>query len=178
MLIVKQLFIFLLVVWVPVAVHAEDLPVKGSPIKSMQFDVNLLLTDFDAGGNDDFHSGKAVAVHYNYYFNSWLAADIGLFTTEKTLDQDRTDIVGTYRASLQTSSFLLGIKPRYRFSAPYEVYGRLGLLYWDTELEVDEFFSNGIPGGVTSASDNGTGYYASSLNIINFGQLFCLWRVL
>ncbi|NOQ88785.1 MAG: outer membrane beta-barrel protein [Gammaproteobacteria bacterium] len=156
MSLLKQLFIFLLVVWMPVTVHAEDLPVK-----SMQFDVNLMLTKMDAGGNDEFHSSKAVAVHYNYYFKNWLAADIGLITTEKTLDQDRTDVVGTYRASIQTSSILLGLKPRYKFSAPYEVYGRLGLLYWRTELEVEEYFAEGIPGGKVSATDNGSGYYAS-----------------
>ncbi len=152
----KKLFIFVLVVMMPVTVHAED-----SPVKSMQLDVNLLLTTMDAGGNDDFHSGKAVAVHYSYYFINWLAADIGLMTTAETLDESRTDIVGTYLASIQTSSILLGLKPRYRFIAPYEVYGRLGLLYWNTELEVEEFFSEGIPGGKTSATDNGEGYYAS-----------------
>ena len=152
----KQLFVFLLVVWMPVIVHAED-----SPVKNMQLDVNLMLTNMDAGGNDDFHSGKAVAVQYSYYFNNWLAADIGLLTTDKTLDQDRTDIVGDYRASIQTSSFLLGLKPRYKFSAPYEVYSRFGLLYWSTELEVEEFFAEGIPGGIISATDNGSGYYVS-----------------
>ncbi len=140
----------------PVAVHAED-----SPVKNMQLDVNLLLTAMDAGGNDEFKSGKAVAVHYNYYFINWLAADIGLLTTAETLDESRTDIVGTYRASIQTSSILLGLKPRYRFLAPYEVYGRLGLLYWQTELEVEEYFSEAIPGGKISATDNGSGYYAS-----------------
>ena len=157
----KQLFIFQLVVWMPEAVHAEDWPVKDASVKSMQLDVNLMLTKMDAGGNDEFHSGQAIAVHYNYYFYNWLAADIGLITTAKTLDQDRTDVVGTYRASIQTSSFLLGIKPRYRFSAPYEIYGRMGLLYWQTELEVEEYFAEGIPGGIISATDNGSGYYAS-----------------
>lgn len=140
----------------PVAVHAED-----SHVNNMQLDVNLMLTGMDAGGNDEFKSGKAVAIHYSYYLINWLAADIGLMTTDETLDESRQDIVGDYRASIQTSSFLLGIKPRYRFLAPYEVYGRLGLLYWNTELEVEEYFSETIPGGTSSATDNGSGYYAS-----------------
>ncbi len=152
----KKLFIFVLIVWIPVTAHAED-----SHIKSMQLDVNLLLTAMDAGGNDEFKSGKAVAVHYNYYFTNWLAADIGLITTEKTLDESRKDIVGDYRASIQTSSILLGLKPRYKFFAPYEVYSRFGLLYWSTELEVEEYFSESIPGGKVSATDKGSGYYAS-----------------
>ena len=137
-------------------VHAED-----SHINNMQLDVNLLLTAMDAGGNDEFKSGKAVAVHYSYYFKNWLAADIGLLTTDETLDESRKDVVGDYRARIQTSSILLGIKPRYRFLAPYEVYGRFGLLYWSTELEVEEYFSETIPGGTSTATDNGSGYYAS-----------------
>lgn len=152
----KKLIILVLVVCMPVTVHAED-----SRVKNMQLDVNLMLTRMDAGGNDEFKSGKAVAVHYNYYFTNWLAADIGLMTTDETLDQSNNDIVGDYRASIQTSSILLGLKPRYRFSAPYEVYGRLGLLYWQTELEVEEYFSEAIPGGTISETDTGSGYYAS-----------------
>jgi opacity protein-like surface antigen len=129
--------------------------------KNMQIDINLLLTSMDAGGNDDFHSGKAIAAHYNYYLNTWLAADVGLLASDKTLDQNREDIVGDYRVSLLTQSILLGLKPRYKFSSPYEVYSRLGLLYWRTELEVEEYFAEGIPGGKKSATDNGYGYYAS-----------------
>ena len=152
----KKLFIFVLVVCLPVIAHAED-----PPVKNMQLDINLLLTAMDAGGNDEFKSGNAVAVHYSYYFKNWLAADIGLMTSARTLDESRTDVVGDYRASIQTSSILLGLKPRYKFSAPYEVYGRLGLLYWSTELEVEEYFSETIPGGTSSATDNGSGYYVS-----------------
>jgi len=127
----------------------------------MQLDGNLLLTGFDAGGNDEFHSGQAVAVHYNYYLKDWLAADIGLMVSGKTLDQSRKDVVGDFRASIQTQAVMLGIKPRYRFEAPYEVFGRLGIQYWRTELEVEEYFGAGIPEGKDSATDSGTGYYFS-----------------
>ena len=129
--------------------------------KNMQIDINLLLTSTDAGGNDDFKSGRAIAAHYNYYLNTWLAVDVGLLASDKTLDQSREDVVGDYRVSILTQSILLGLKPRYKFSTPYEVYGRLGLLYWRTELEVEEYFGEGIPGGKESATDNGYGYYVS-----------------
>jgi len=146
----RQLFMFMLVIWVPVAVHAEN----------MQFDANLLVTGMSANGND-LKSGSAIDVNYNYYLNNWLALDTGLFVSDKTLDESREDVVGNYRASIQTQSILFGIKPRYKFSVPYEVYGRLGLQYWQTELEVEEYFGVGIPGGKTSAKDKGYGYYAS-----------------
>ena len=146
-----QFFVATLFVCVPFSIHARD----------MQLDANLLLTGFDAGGNDDFKSGRALTVHYSYYLKDWIAADAGLLVTGKTLDESRKDIVGDYRASLQTTSILLGIKPRYKFSTPYEIFGRLGLQYWQTELEVEEYFNNVIPEGKSTATDSGTGYYAS-----------------
>jgi opacity protein-like surface antigen len=129
--------------------------------ENMQLDVNLGWTRLDAGGNDEFKSGKALAVHYDYFLKPWLAADIGLYLSDKTLEQSREDIVGNYRTSIQSQAILLGVKPRYRFENPYEVFSRLGLQYWRTELEVEEYFGTGIPGGTDSAKDTGYGYYAS-----------------
>ena len=129
--------------------------------ENMQLDVNLGWTSLDAGGNDEFKSGKALAVHYDYFLKPWLAADTGLYLSDKTLEQSREDIVGNYRTSVQSQAILLGVKPRYRLENPYEVFGRLGLQYWRTELEVEEYFGPGIPGGTDSAKDTGFGYYAS-----------------
>ena len=129
--------------------------------ENMQLDVNLGWTSLDAGGNDEFKSGKALAVHYNYFLKHWLATDIGLYVSDRTREDTRTDIVGSFRTNLQSQAILLGLKPRHKFSTPYEVYGRLGLQYWRTELEVEEYFGPGIPEGSESATDTGYGYYAS-----------------
>jgi len=131
----------------------------GTHAENMQLDTNLLLSRFDAGGNDDFKSNKAITAYYNYYLKDWIAVNAGLLVTDKALDESRKDIVGNYRANLQSSSILLGIKPRYKFSTPYEVYGRLGLQYWQTELEVEEYFNENIPEGSSSITDTGYGYY-------------------
>lgn len=146
-----RLFIVVFMCCMPFTIHARE----------MQLDASVLLTGMDAGGNDEFKSGKGVALQYSYYLKEWLAADIGLFVSDQTLTESSQDIVGDYRASIQTNSILLGIKPRYKFSAPYEVYGRLGVLYWQTELEVEEYFNESVPGGKASETDTGTGYYAS-----------------
>jgi opacity protein-like surface antigen len=129
--------------------------------ENMQLDVNVGWTKLDAGGNDEFKSGRALAVHYGYFLKHWLAADIGLVVSDKTREESRRDIVGDFRTSIQTQAILLGLKPRYKFSTPYEVYGRLGLQYWRTELEVEEYFGPGIPEGAESAKDTGYGYYVS-----------------
>jgi len=147
----SQLWFVVLVTSMVIVVRAEN----------MQLDVNFALTSLDAGGSDEFKSGNAVAIHYNYFLKNWLAADVGLMVSDKTLEQSRKDIVGDFRTSIQTQAILLGLKPRYKFSTPYEVYGRLGLQYWRTELEVEEYFAPGIPGGTDSAKDTGYGYYAS-----------------
>jgi opacity protein-like surface antigen len=126
---------------------------------NMQLDANLALTATDAGGNDNYKSGQAVTLHYNYYFKSWLAADVGLLLTGKTLEESAKDVVGDYRTSVESQALLLGIKPAWRLESPYEFYGRLGLQYWRTELQVEEYFGPGIPEGESSADDNGYGYY-------------------
>ena len=146
---VLRLLLISLVASVACAVHAEN----------MQFDSNLLLTTMDAGGNDNFKSGSAIALQYSYGLNNWLAADIGLMVSAKTLEQTSEDIVGQYRTNIQTQAALLGLKPRYRLESPYEFYGRLGLQYWYTELEVEEYFGEGVPPGSSSADDTGYGYY-------------------
>ena len=145
----RPLFI-VLVSLISVAVHADS---------KQQLDGNLLLTGMDAGSSDNFKSGRAITLHYNYYFNNWLAADAGLLLSGKTLEESSEDIVGAYRTNIQTQALLLGVKPRYRLESPYEFYGRLGLQYWRTELEVEEYFGEGIPEGTSSATDTGYGYY-------------------
>jgi len=154
-------FIIGLLLVFPLAVQAEELPPGEMQSSNMQFDASLLLTALDAGGNDDFHSGRALALHYSYYLTDWLAADAGLLATDKALDQTHQDIVGYYRAAIETRSIQLGIKPRYKASGPYEAYARLGVQYWQTELEVEEYFNESIPAGSTSLSDTGYGYYFS-----------------
>ena len=146
-----QFFIIVLMTVMPVAVHAREI----------QLDASVLLTAMDACGNDNFKSGKGLALQYSYYLKQWLAADVGLFVSDQTFTESGRDVVGDYRASIQSKSILLGIKPRHKFSVPYEVYARLGIQYWQTELEVEEYFNESVPGGKTSATDTGTGYYAS-----------------
>jgi opacity protein-like surface antigen len=141
--------LMVLVAWVSFVVYADN----------MQLDGNLLLTGTDAGSNENFKSGQALTIHYNYYFNSWLAADVGLLVTGRTLEESAQDVVGDYRTSIESQALLLGIKPAWRLESPYEIYGRLGLQYWLTELEVEEYFGPGIPEGKSSADDNGYGYY-------------------
>lgn len=135
------------------------LPVGAHAVNDNQLDVNIALNGFDAGGNDSLSSNRALNLQYSYDLIEWLAADVGLFVSDKSLDDTRQDIVGFYRASLQTSALLLGIKPQYRFTSPYEVYGRLGVQVWRTELEVEEYFNANLPEGSTSLTDTGTGYY-------------------
>ena len=143
--------LILLVVSVVMPVRAEN----------RQLDVNLGWTNLDTGRNDNFKSGKALAVHFDYFLKRWLAADIGLYVSDKTLEESGQDVVGDFRTSIQSQALLLGLKPRYKFDTPYEVYSRLGIQYWRTELEVEEYFGVGLPGGSVSSNDTGLGYYLS-----------------
>ena len=149
----KQLLLFLPLLYAPFAVHAGN----------MQLDVNASITFLDAGGDDNFESGRTISVFFDYQLKPWLALDAGLLFSDKAQDEVRSDVVGTYQASIETQSIMLGVKPQYKFDGPFEIYGRLGFLFWDTELEVEEYFGTGFPSGTATAHDRGYGYY------VNFG---------
>ena len=125
----------------------------------MQLDINYLLIRFDAGGNDEFSSNKAIAIRHNYFVKDWLATDLSILATDQAYDDTRQDVVGYYRAALQSQAIMFGMKLRHRAKSPFEAYGRLGLQYWRTELEVEEYFNASTPGGTVTADDDGYGYY-------------------
>ena len=127
----------------------------------LHFDANISAIWFDAGKDDGFERGQALSFHFNYKLLKWLAADAGILFSDKAYEPVREDVVGEYQTNIQARSVLLGVKPEYQFSTPFTVYGRLGWLRWETELEVEEYFGKGIPGGTESATDTGWGYYGS-----------------
>lgn len=131
-------------------------PVVGAEDKKLE--LGLFRSGFDAGGRDDFEHGGALSLQYSHTIQSWLALDAGLYISEKVQDEVRTDVVGSYRASLATHALQLGLRPQHRF-VEWQIYGRLGVLRYETELEVEEYFNEEIPGGTDSARTQGAGYY-------------------
>ncbi|WP_455212668.1 outer membrane beta-barrel protein [Kaarinaea lacus] len=129
--------------------------------EQMQFDVSLSATWFDAGQDDGFERAQSLSAHFNYNLLKWLAADVGVFVSDKAYEPVREDVVGEYQTNIQTKSAMIGVKSEYQFTSPFSVYGRLGISWWETELEVEEYFGEGIPGGTESATDTGWGYYGS-----------------
>jgi len=122
-------------------------------------DGNVFYNIPDAGGSDDFHTGKILTVNYNYYYLPWLALTTGLFFSEEIFDEVKTDIVGTYQASIETRGFTLGLRPEYNLSKRNKIYARTGILLYKTKLIVDEFFEPGLPSGSTSETADGNGYF-------------------
>ena len=127
--------------------------------ENMLVDVNLFYTVPDAGGNDDFHTGKIPSINFNYYYQPWLAFTAGIYFSEEIFDNTQTDIVGTFQASIESQGLMLGVRPEYKFSERNKVYARTGLLTYKTKVTVREFFEPGLPFGTTSDSADGTGYY-------------------
>ncbi|RDH82894.1 MAG: hypothetical protein DIZ80_11540 [endosymbiont of Galathealinum brachiosum] len=132
---------------------------KMSYAEDMFVDTNILYTIPDAGGSDDFHTGKIIHINYNYYYLPWLAVTSGAFFSEEIFDEPRTDIVGTYQASVKTYGVTIGLRPEYTFSKRNKIYGKAGILLYDTKLNVQEFFEAGSPGGTSSDSTDGDGYF-------------------
>jgi outer membrane protein with beta-barrel domain len=128
---------------------------------NMFIDVNALYTIPDAGGSDKFHTGKIVNANFNYYSLPWLALTSGFFYSEEIFDNTRTDIVGTYQASIKTQGVTLGLRPEYAFSERNKVFVRVGILFYQTTLTVNEFFAPGLPTGSPTNKTDGNGYLFS-----------------
>lgn len=127
--------------------------------ENMLVDGNILYTVPDAGSSDDFHTGKIISAHYNYYYRPWLAFTTGIFFSEEIFDETRQDIVGTYQASLETHGLTIGIRPEYVFSKRNKIYTRLGALLYETKIRVEEYFEPGITAGSSTDSTDGYGYF-------------------
>jgi len=121
-------------------------------------DANILFAVPDAGGNDDFHTGNIVSINYNYNFLPWLGIYTGVYLSEEIYDDPKKDIVGTFQSHVETRGLTLGVRPEYVFSKRNKIYARVGVLFYKTELTVEEFFATGLPSGSTSGRTDGFGY--------------------
>ena len=137
-------------------------------------DANLLYATLDAGGNDDFHTGKMLVANYSYYFKTWLAVTAGLLLTEEIPEKQQTDAGGDYRGINETQAIILGVRPEHAFSARNKVYARAGVLVYQTELQVEQYFGTGLPNGTTSFDTDGFGYMVAAGWAHNFTRRFLL----
>jgi hypothetical protein len=128
------------------------------PLRKHLVDANLLYVTLDADGNDNFHTGQMLAINYSYYFKPWLAATASLLLTEEIPEKPQTDVGGDYRGIIETQAIILGVRPEYAISARNKVYGRLGVLAYQTDLKVEQYFGTGLPNGITSSDTDGFGY--------------------
>ena len=155
-------------------VNADDEVVSDEGLRKQLVEASLLYGIPDAGGNDNFHTGKMLSISYSYYFKNWLAATASLLLTEEIPEKQQTDVAGDYRGIIQTQAIILGIRPEYAFSDRNKVYARAGVLAYQAELQVEQFFGTGMPNGTTSADTDGFGYMVAAGWAHNFTRRFSL----
>jgi len=143
------IFIFTAFLLLPASSNADN----------MLVDANVLYSVPDAGGSDNFRTGKLLSVNYNYYFKSWLAATTGIFISEEIKANPITDVVGVYQTKIDTWGITFGVRPEYVISMRNKIYGRAGLLFYKTKLTVDEYFAPGLEAGSRSSIADGNGYF-------------------
>lgn len=129
--------------------------------KNHLVDASLMFATLDAGGSDNFHTGRMLQINYNYYFKPWLAASAGVIVTEEIAEEPQQDIAGEFRGIIQTNALVLGLRPEYAFSDRNRVYGRTSVLAYFSELQVEQFFGSGLPNDTTSDTTDGYGYLVS-----------------
>ncbi len=136
----------------------------------MLVDANLMFVIPDAGGSDNFNVGKIFTVNYNYYSYPWLALTVGAFASDQLIDKPKIDIVGTYQSFIDTYGFTLGLRPEHLFSKRNKIYARVGILFYNTTVSVDEYFEYGLPTGTSSSDTSGNGYFISAAWAHTFGN--------
>ena len=94
--------------------------------------------------------------------------------TEEIPEKQQTDFGGDYRGIIETQAIVLGVRPEYAFSARNKVYGRIGMLAYQTELQVEQYFGTGKPNGTTSLDTDGFGYMVAAGWAHNFTRRFSL----
>ena len=146
-----QLFLILILCTYVSGISAAD--------QRWRLDTDVLLTRFDSGRGDDFHSTQSVSARAGLYLNKYFAVESGLMLSNRVIDDTRKDIAGYYQAGLEQQGILLGMRAGYRYTAPYELFARIGLSYARTELEIEEAFPDDTRAISVSATDRTLGYY-------------------
>lgn len=143
-----------------------------SSAENMLIDANILyaIPSPDVDADTDFHTGKILNLNFNYYTYPWLALTAGVYTSEEIFEDISADNVGRYQTSLEMSGLTLAVRPEHKFSERNKVYGRLGILFYKTTLNVGEYFEPGRPSGVKGKTANGNGYLFSVGWAHNFTQ--------
>ncbi len=127
-----------------------------------QFDANYHFNKTSVSTSNEepeFTLNGAASFNANYLLNRWVAFEAGLYGNSAADSEEQRDIAGGYKVTLQSKALTLGIKPQWRVNDIHGIGLRLGLLAYDTEMEVEEYFSGDIEPGTQKADDTGMGYY-------------------
>jgi len=120
--------------------------------------VNQATTDRGDADLDQTVSPRIIA---GFNLTANFATEAGLYYLKTEQGQTAEDTTSQYKTSLTSRDFLLGLKGEFPISREISVYGRGGLLFWNTELETKENFFGTYTGGTRKADDDGIGYYLS-----------------
>ena len=88
----------------------------------------------------------------------------------KSEQERQEDGAGQYETNFVSQDYLLGIKGHFPLNRKLSIYGRGGLLFWNTEFEVKETYSGSIPSKKSSIDDKGIGYYLSTGGTYHFNK--------
>lgn len=112
----------------------------------------------DAGHDSDFDNSAVLDVFGQLRFSPHMALELGYVYSATTTDQG-ADNQGTYQLDIASNDFYGGMRLQTRDWGGWSLYGRIGLLYYRSEIEFSEAFYDLKPGGEIEEIEEGIGYY-------------------
>ena len=131
---------------------------------------SLALSQPDGGSGSDLELTTTPRIIAGLTVTPNISAEVGFYYLYTEQETEKEDVVSQYHVSITSKDILLGLKGQFNINNRITLYGRSGLLLWNTELEVEENFWGIIPGDKVSDDDRGVGYYISGGITIHFTE--------
>lgn len=131
-------------------------PVFAAPPAGVGAHVGYVAND--AGTGSDFDNSAVIDVFGQLRFNPHVALEFGYVYSATTTDEG-SDNQGTYKIELASNDLYGGMRVQTQDWRGWSAYGRIGLLYYRSEIDFSETFYGLKPAGEIEEVEEGIGYY-------------------
>ena len=146
----KRITLFTVVALLPLTSFAAQ-PVPG-------FGAHVSYIHNDAGSGSNFDASGRAEVFGQLIVNRNIALEVGGSYSSQTEDSG-ADNQGTYKIDITSSDVFAGLRLDSPPMGAMNLYGRGGMLYYESVIDFREDFYGIKPGGSLEKTESGTGYY-------------------
>lgn len=124
------------------------------------FGGNLVVVSNNGPSSSDFNQSIRGSGFIGLAMNDNIRIEGGLSQTTDTEDSD-SDNTGEYKLEITSSDLFAGVRFESNPMGIFTFFGRGGLLYYKSEIKLNESFYDIKPKGSVEVDEEGTGFYLS-----------------